>query len=156
MQKSRYTGERILYTLEECVITDYFNPSMDPRAIGAVSALGLAHVGDAVFELLVRTWLCTGGKVTSQKLHQATIQYVSAPAQAEAVARLLPHLQEEEAALFRRGRNAHVNTIPKHATHEQYAKATGLETLFGALYLAGQIDRLNELFAIVVEEDHAL
>ena len=68
---------------------------------------------------------------------------------------MLPLLTEQELAIYRRGRNAHVHQIPKNATHEQYAKATGLECLFGALYLTGQTDRINELFNLTLEEDHA-
>ena len=78
---------------------------------------------------------------------------VKAPAQAAYVDKLLPHLTEQELAYYRRGKNSHVHAVPKGATPAQYAKATGLETLFGALYLAGQTDRLNELFHIIIQED---
>ena len=70
----------------------------------------------------------------------------------EAVYILNPNLTEEETAYYRRGKNAHVHAVPKSATPAQYAKATGLEALFGALYLAGQTDRLNELFHLVMED----
>ena len=70
--------------------------------------------------------------------------------------RLLPLLTEEEREMYRRGRNAHVHGIPKNATHEQYSKATGLECLFGSLYLLGRRERINELFAQTMEDDHAL
>lgn len=69
---------------------------------------------------------------------------------------MLPLLTPEELAHYRRGRNTHVHGIPKNATHEEYAKATGLEALFGALYLAGQTDRLNQLFILTMEDSHAL
>ena len=69
---------------------------------------------------------------------------------------MLPMLNEQELALYKRGRNANVHQIPKNATHEQYAKATGLECLFGALYLTGQTARINELFEQTMEEPHAL
>lgn len=129
---------------------------MDRQRINDISALGLAHCGDAVFELLVRSWLCESGKATTKDLHKTAVQYVCAPAQAERVDRMLPLLTEEEAAQYRRGRNAHVHTIPKNATHQQYSKATGLECLFGWLYLSGQTARINELFVLTMEEDHAL
>lgn len=132
------------------------NPKMEPRQINQISALGLAHCGDAVFELLVRTWLCESGKTATGQLHRLTVQYVNAPAQAARVERMLPLLTEDELAVYRRGRNAHVHAIPKNATHEQYSRATGLECLFGALYLAGKTERLNELFVLTMEEDHAL
>lgn len=134
---------------------NYFSLSMDKREINQISALGLAHCGDAVFELLVRSWLCASGRATAQNLHRATVSYVCAPAQAARMERMLPLLTEEEAAQYRRGRNAHVHAIPKNATHEEYSKATGLECLFGALYLAGRLDRLSELFEKTMEESDA-
>lgn len=136
---------------------NYFHVRMDKRQVNTVSALGLAHIGDGVFELLVRTWLCAGGKATPATLHRATVQQVSAPAQAARADRMLPLLNEEELAYYKRGRNAHAHHgVPRNATHEQYAKATGLETLFGALFLLGCRDRINELFVLTMEEDHAL
>ena len=135
---------------------NYFHLTMDPREINQISALGLAHCGDAVFELLVRTWLCAHGGVKVKNLHRETVRYVAAPAQAARVDRLLPLLTEEEMDLYRRGRNAQVHGIPKNATHEQYSKATGLECLFGGLYLLGRRERINELFVMTMEEDHAL
>ena len=131
------------------------HPAMTAREVGAVSALGLAHIGDAVYEILVRTMLITGGDTTSAHLHRDTTLLVCAPAQSQAADLLLPLLTEEEASFYRRGRNANIKTIPKHATHAQYAKATGLEALFGALYLLGRQDRLLELFSHITEEYHA-
>ena len=135
---------------------NYFEPNMTVREINQISALGLAHCGDAVFELLVRTWLCAHGGAKAKNLHRETVRFVSAPAQAARVERLLPLLTEEETDFYRRGRNAHVNGVPKNATREQYSKATGLECLFGTLYLLGRRDRINELFLQSMEEDHAL
>ena len=135
---------------------NYFEPNMTIREINQISALGLAHCGDAVFELLVRTWLCAHGGAKAKNLHRETVRFVSAPAQAERVERLLPLLTEEEQDFYRRGRNAHVNGVPKNATREQYSKATGLECLFGALYLLGRRERINELFVQTMEVDHAL
>ena len=106
---------------------NYFHLNMDRRAINQISALGLAHCGDAVFELLVRSYLCAAGKAANGNLHRATVDLVCAPAQAARVDRMLPLLTEEELAVYKRGRNAHVHMIPKKATHEQYSKATGLE-----------------------------
>lgn len=135
---------------------NYFTPVMDRKEINQISALGLAHCGDAVFELLVRTWLCAHGGVKVKSLHRETVRFVSAPAQAARMERMLPLLTEEEQELYRRGRNAHVHGVPKNATHEQYSKATGLECLFGSLYLLGRRERINELFVATMEEDHAL
>ena len=135
---------------------NYFAPVMERRELNQISALGLAHCGDAVFELLVRTWLCTLGGSKVKNLHRETVSYVSAPAQAARMDRMLPLLTEEEQEIYRRGRNAHVRMIPKNATHEQYSKATGLECLFGSLFLLGRQERVNELFVLTMEEDHAL
>ena len=135
---------------------NYFEPNLTPDELRAISAIGLAHMGDAVYETLVRTWLCVHGKATGKELHRATIALVCAQKQAELAQRVLPQLTEEELAVYKRGRNAHVHQIPKNATREQYAKATGLECLFGALYLAGRVERLNELFFATMEEPHAL
>ena len=135
---------------------DYFNVHMEKQALAGISALGLAHMGDGVFELLVRSWLCLHGKATSAGLHRATEARVAAPAQARQMERMLPLLTEEELAIYRRGRNAHVHAVPKHATAGEYAKATGLECLFGALFLTGQTARINELFESTMEAPNAL
>lgn len=137
-------------------MNDLWHPQLNKTELSALSALALAHAGDAVYELLVRTWLITAGRATNGSVHQATVRYVSAPAQAKAMDILLPLLSEEENAAYRRGRNAHVRAIPKNATHEQYAKATGLEALFGYLYLSGRSERVLALFHALTEEEHAL
>ena len=115
-----------------------------------ISIQGLAHVGDAVFELMVRTWLCTTGTSTARKLHDRAVTFVSAKAQAVAVDKVLSLLDEEELGVYKRGRNTHVNSVPKGSTHEEYHAATGFEALFGYLYLAGRTDRLNVLFDVIV------
>lgn len=130
---------------------DYFSLSMAPDEIRAISSLGLAHLGDAVYEVMVRSWLCLHGKATGKGLHRATVSYVKAPAQARASERLLPLLTEEEKTVFQRGRNAKVNSIPQNASRSDYMRATALEALFGYLYLNGRRDRLNELFALIME-----
>ena len=124
--------------------------------VNAISNLGLAHVGDGVYELLCRTYLCAKGDQTVLKLHKDTVALVKAPTQAKFADLLKPVLTEEEFAFFRRGKNAHTHAAPKSATPQEYAKATGLETLFGALYLSGQKDRLNELFHIMMEETNGI
>ena len=131
---------------------NFFAMNMDKRQIDAISNLGLAHTGDAVFELLCRSYLCSNGGKAVKNLHRDTVSMVNAPAQARYADKLLPHLTEEELSYFRRGKNAHSHAAPKAATAQEYAKATGLETLFGALYLSGQTERLNELFHLLVEE----
>ena len=125
---------------------------MDPKQVGAISNLGLAHIGDGVFELLTRSWLCAHERLTVGRMHKDTIALVQAKAQAKFADRLLPLLSEEEKAFYRRGKNSHVHAVPKSCTPAEYAKATGLEALFGALYLLGRTERVNELFVTVMEE----
>ena len=134
---------------------NYFAPSMDRRSINAISALGLAHLGDAVFEVMVRSWLCTNGRTLVRNLHRETVAHVCAPAQARRMERMLPLLNEEELACYRRGRNAHSHAAPRAATEAEYHAASGLEALFGWLYLRGQNERIEELFAIILEENNA-
>ena len=129
-----------------------FQMNFTPQQVNAISNLGLAHIGDGVYELLCRTYLCRQGDKTVLKLHNDTVNMVKATAQAKYMDKLKPHLTEEELAYFRRGKNAHTYAAPKAATKAEYAKATGMEALFGALYLLGRIDRLNELFSICIEE----
>ena len=133
-------------------MTDYFHLNMKEENIHAISNLGLAHLGDAVYELMVRSWLCLHGKATAKGLHKAAVHYVAAPAQAQRVERILPILSQEEQDVFRRGRNASPHSIPQNASREEYQKATALEALFGWLYLKGQNERLNELFALMMED----
>ena len=123
------------------------------QQVNAISSLGLAHMGDGVYELLCRAHLCAAGNQTVLKLHKDTVALVKAPTQAAFADKLKPHLTEEELGFFRRGKNAHTHAAPKSASRAEYAKATGLEALFGALYLLGRTDRLNELFAIMMKED---
>ena len=120
-----------------------------------ISVQGLAYIGDAVFELMVRTWLCVNGTSKAKNLHNKAIAIVSAKAQALAVDKVLPKLNEEELSIYKRGRNAHTNSVPKASTHEEYHSATGIETLFGHLFLNNKVDRLNELFSVIVEENQS-
>ena len=125
--------------------------NLSKQQIDAISNLGLAHMGDCVFEILCRGYLCAKGETTVDRLHRDTINLVKATAQAKFADKLLPLLTQEELSYYRRGKNAHVHAVPKSATPAEYAKATGLEALFGALYLAGQTGRINELFKAVME-----
>jgi ribonuclease-3 family protein len=131
---------------------DYFHLNCSEDEIRAVSNLGLAHVGDGVFELMVRSWLCIHGKATNRGLHKATVKYVAAPAQARAAEKILPLLTQEESDVFRRGRNTNPHTVPKAASRGEYQTATALEALFGYLWLKGETERLNELFTLMMEE----
>jgi len=131
---------------------NYFKMNLSRQEITAISNLGLAHMGDCVFEILCRSYLCAKGGKNVGNLHRDTINMVKATSQAAFMDKLLPHLTEEELAYYRRGKNAHDHAVPKSCTPAEYAKATGLEALFGALYLAGETDRINELFKLVMEQ----
>ena len=132
-------------------MNDYLHPQMNPEDVNRIGMLGLAHVGDGVFELLVRGSLCVKGHTAIQDLHRETVRLVNAGAQAQAMEKILPLLTEEELAVYRRGRNAKVHGVPPKASVAEYHSATGLEALFGWLYLQGRTDRLNELFARIME-----
>jgi len=118
-----------------------------------ISVQALAHVGDAVYELMVRTYLCTNGATAVKQLHNKSVSMVSATAQAISADSVLPFLTEDEVAVYKRGRNAHQGSVPKASTHKEYHAATALESLFGYLYLSGEFDRLEELFEIIVSEN---
>ena len=105
-------------------MTDYFHLNAAPDEIRAISNLGLAHLGDGVYELMVRSWLCLHGKATSKGLHRATVHFVAAPAQAAMAEKILPILTEEEADVFRRGRNTNPHSIPRAASREGKKFAT--------------------------------
>ena len=128
-----------------------FELNFEKAQVDAISNLGLAHMGDGVYEVLVRAWLCSRGDRTVRRLHQDTVELVKASAQAAFAEKILPHLTEEETAYYRRGKNTHTHGAPKAASPKEYAMATGLETLFGALYLMGCRERLNELFHLMME-----
>ena len=127
-----------------------FFPEMPVQDVNKISMLGLAHVGDAVYELLYRSKLCTDGHTAVAEMHRMTVAFVRAEAQAEAAAKLLPVLTQDETSVFKRGRNAKVNSVPHNADIGQYHAATGLEALFGWLYLLGRTERINELFNIII------
>ena len=126
--------------------------NMTKAQIDAISNLGLAHMGDCVYEMLVRAYLCAEGNKTVAQLHKQTISMVKATYQAAFVDKMLPLLTEEEMTYYRRGKNSHVHAVPKSATPAQYAKATGLEAMFGYLFLSGQKNRANEIFNLVMQE----
>lgn len=129
------------------------HPSMDAEGLNALGVLNLAHVGDAVYELLVRDSLVRAGAVTVQNQHRRTVEFVSAPAQARAMEAILPALTQEEHKLYRRGRNVRVHGVPAGCTIAEYHAATALEALFGWLWLRGEQARLRELFDMILKED---
>lgn len=119
----------------------------------SLSTLALAYIGDCVYELLVRTHYVSLGHNHSFELHRLTVSTVNAVSQAKAAEKILPFLTEDELAVYKRGRNAKVNSVPKNASVGDYHAATGLEALFGSLYLHGEQERTEELFALIVSEE---
>ena len=116
--------------------------------IREISVPALAYLGDCVLELCVRRHLVEKGLSTSAHLNAAALDFVRASAQAEAMKKILPHLNETEENYFRRGRNMGHGNVPKRATVSEYRAATGMETLFGYLHLTGQEARIDELFSM--------
>ena len=122
---------------------------INPSQTGSIA---LAFLGDAVYSLMVRDVLLHTGNMSPNVLHKMAISMVRASAQSEAVEKILPILTEEEEAVFKRGRNVNSTKIPKNADAIDYRRATGLESLFGYLYLKGENERLNHLFSVIFIE----
>lgn len=116
--------------------------------IRTYSPLTLAYIGDAVYDLIFRTAVVLQGNTSANKLHNKTVQYVKAPAQALLIEAIMEELLPEELSVYKRGRNAKPYTMAKNATIGEYKKATGLEALVGYLYLTDQIDRALQLIQI--------
>jgi ribonuclease-3 family protein len=116
-----------------------------PDDLQSISVLALAHVGDAVYDLLIRAELCMNGAPSAALLHQKTTETVCARAQAQTARSILPLLSEEEAAVFQRGRNTKTHKPPKGVEPEIYMLSTAFETLLGYLYLTGRTARIRQL-----------
>lgn len=127
----------------------FINTECNPKLL---SPLNLAFIGDTVFDLFVRETLVCQANRPVNKLHKEATKMVKAQAQCEAAQKIMPLLTEDELSVFKRGRNAHTNHKAKNASEGDYHYATGLEALFGYLYLSGEIDRLRELFAVITAE----
>ena len=110
--------------------------------VRAYSPLTLAYIGDAIYELVIRTVLVSRGNCPVNHLHRQAARLVKASAQSAMIGALEPLLSAEEASVYRRGRNAHSPTMAKHATMADYRRATGFEALMGYLYLSGEYDRM--------------
>lgn len=135
-------------------MTELFCEKLKEEELRALPVLTLAHVGDGVYELLVRSHVVRQGAVKVAEMHSHTVALVSAPAQAKAAKAIVPLLTEEEKAAFQRGRNTRLNSIPKHATLSDYSYATALETLLGMLYLSGRNDRIVQLWDAMLQYAH--
>ncbi|MBQ9534856.1 MAG: ribonuclease III [Clostridia bacterium] len=130
---------------------ELFSEKMSMEEILAIPTLTLAHIGDGVYELLARCHVVHERASRVEAAHKRTVGMVRAGAQARAAELLLPRLSEEETAYFMRGRNAQPHSVPKNSTRKEYAYATGLETLFGMLYLSGRERRIRELWELILE-----
>jgi len=128
----------------------FFENAMTKDAARQLSPLTLAYIGDAVYELMVREHLLMSGKGPAGNMHRTAVGLVCACAQCGAAEAILPLLTDAERSLYLRGRNAKAQSIPKNADVEHYRKATGLECLWGYLYLTGDAERLNFLFSSVL------
>lgn len=125
---------------------------------GEYSPLSLAFVGDAIFELYIRTYILSKGNMPPKTLHEMASSYVKAKSQAKIMHEISEYLNDEELNISKRGRNARSGTIPKNAEVVDYKNATGLECLYGYLYLKGSIERLNQLLDLsikIMEKDNA-
>ena len=117
---------------------------------GEYSPLALAYIGDAVYELAIRTLVMNRGNMQVNKMHKKTANLVKADAQASFYLLLEEELTDAEKAAYRRGRNAKSFTMPKHATMKDYRMATGFEALMGYLYLSGRTERMVDLVALAM------
>ena len=134
-------------------MSDYLRPILSENDLQKLSSLALAHIGDCVFEQMVRNFSVINGAETSKSMHTKTVSMVKAAAQAKDAKLIIPILTKEEAAVFQRGRNSKPKTIPKNAKRCDYLQSTALETLFGWLYLKGCYDRINELFEMIAKNE---
>lgn len=126
----------------------FCDKEINPRQL---SPLNLAYIGDCIYELLVREKVVAEANRPVAELNRESVKYVTAKAQTEAYEAIKDMLTEEETAVFKRGRNAKVGHSPKSATHGEYHTATGVEALFGYLYLSGREARIKELFRKIVD-----
>lgn len=113
--------------------------------IRTYSSLALAYMGDAVYDLIIRTMVVERANRSANELHRITVKYVSAGAQARIVRELMPYFTEEEQEVYRRGKNAKPHTTAKNASREDYMRATGFEAVLGYLYLTDRMGRVLEL-----------
>ena len=123
---------------------------MDDKTLRSVPTLNLAFIGDGVYDLLVREHLVTHSAAHVGELNKQKVELVNCKSQAEHMKLLLDQLTEEEAEVYKRGRNTKVNSASRHSTLSDYHAATGMEALFGWLYLKGRQERINELFTLII------
>lgn len=127
------------------------SPGLSPVSLKQMSPLVMAYVGDAVFELVIRSWMAADNKQKIGVLHQEVVNVVNAESQANILRRIREFLTEEELEVVNRGRNAKSKSVPKHAAVGDYRLSTGFEALFGYLYLKGDHERLMEIVNRIIE-----
>lgn len=134
-------------------LNSYFNEQfgIEQKDIRTYSPLTLAYIGDAVFDIVIRSILVNKGNTPVNKLHQRASQVVKAQTQAAMVLALMDHLTEAESDWYRRGRNSKPHTKAKNASTMDYLEATGFEAVLGYLYLTGDMDRICELVSSGIE-----
>ncbi len=140
--------EKSIISLEDSLDSVFGLSSKDWKLY---SPLTLAYLGDAVYEMVIRTICVKRTNMQTQKLHRKVTGYVSAKAQAKMMGALIGELTEEEESIYRRGRNSKPYTKAKNASMEEYLKATGFEALVGYLYLQKEYERMNALIAHGIE-----
>jgi len=141
--------EKSVITFHEYLMAELKLPEGDIRTY---SPLTFAYIGDAIYDLLIRTLVVKKGNCSPNKLHKRTSQLVKAGAQAEMAEVLLPIFTAEESSIYKRGCNAKPHTIAKNATAKEYQKATGLEAVMGYLYLQDNVERIIDLLKIGMTE----
>ncbi|MDR1754799.1 MAG: ribonuclease III [Eubacterium sp.] len=122
------------------------------REIRELNPLTLAFLGDGVYEVLVREKIAAAGSMSAAKLHKSAVNLVRASSQSSAVDIISPLLTDEEMNIYKRGRNANNNTVPRSSNPRDYRRATGLEALFGYLHMIGEEERLRELFEVIYSD----
>ena len=144
--------------MEHATVLDLFCEKFQQEKISPenYSPLSLAYIGDAVYELIIRTYFVEKGNLQAKKLHRQTVQFVKAGAQAELILSIEGDLTEKEHAVYKRVRNAKSPSVAKHADIHDYRNATGFEALCGYLYLSGELDRLMELIHLGLERLHMI
>ena len=125
---------------------------MDDKTINSIPTLNLAFIGDGVYDLLVREYLVTHSSAHVGELNKLKVSMVNCKSQAGFIREISDQLTEEETEIYKRGRNTKVNSASKHSSLSDYHAATGLEALFGWLYLKGRTERINELFTLIINE----
>lgn len=128
---------------------------LPPETANAPDGLALAFIGDAVWSLMARDFILSQADARVQTLHERTAMICNAAFQAAAAERIAPKLTAQEEGIFKRGRNARVGHVPKNKSQAEYHRATGVEALFGWLYLRGESERIGELFRAAIRNDPA-